>query len=281
MTNFRKINPKGLINLQKYSLFDTAARAELVASARKSMATEGSAILPEFVLPGGIDLMRDEALRLQPVSHRRERMLGAYARLTQDTGDETHPVRRKSPYRMWVTATDQMDPEGATLRIYEWPPLVQLVADILDRESLYTVADPMMRCNYTFLGDGDEHGWHFDGNDFVVSLMIQSPEEGGAFEFAPNIRDEENPNYTGVRDVMDEMPGTAKVIRARPGTLALFRGRRSLHRVTRVSGERKRIIALLSYHEQPGLMNGPEAQIRVFGRSTHSDSASVNLSPAD
>jgi len=168
---------------------------------------------------------------------------------------------------MWVTATDQMDPKGATLAIYEWPPLVRLVADILGLKSLYTVADPMMRCNYTFLGNGDQHGWHFDGNDFVVSLMIQSAEQGGAFEFAPNLRDDNTPNYEMVSDVMDEKPGTTKLIGAEPGTLALFRGRHALHRVTRVSGNRQRIIALLSYHEQPGLMNGADAQFRVFGRA--------------
>ena len=263
----RQADPQSLINLRKYPLFNEAARAELVADARRNMIKEGSAILPEFVLPVGIDLMREEALQLQPQSHRRERMLGAYAETMPDITDARHPVRRKSPYRMWVTATDQMDPQGATLKIYEWKPLIQLVEEILELEKLFTVADPMMRCNYTFLGDGDEHGWHFDGNDFVVSLMIQSADAGGAFEFAPNIRDDEAPNFERVRDVMDEKPGSAKHIHAKPRTLALFRGRRALHRVTRVSGATKRIIALLSYHEQPGLMNGPEAQFRVFGRS--------------
>lgn len=262
-----RVDPNDLINLQKYPIFDRDSRDALVSAAREGMANEGSAILPEFVLPIGIDLMRNEALRLQPESHRRERMLGAYAETTPEMADENHPIQRKSPYRMWVTATDQMDPGGATLSIYEWPPLIQLVADILVLNALFTVADPMMRCNYTFLGDGDEHGWHFDGNDFVVSLMIQSAAEGGEFEFAPNIRDENNPNYARVRDVMDEKPGTTQLLRAQSGTLALFRGRRALHRVTRVSGTQMRIIALLSYHEQPGLMNGPEAQFRVFGRS--------------
>ena len=267
MNQPRQIDSKSLINLKKYPLFDPALRAELVSKAQATMALEGSTVLPDFVHPAGIDLMRQEALGLQPASHRRERMLGAYAKDAPKSDDETHPIRRKSPYRMWVAATDQMDPENATLQIYEWKPLIKLVADILDLPALYTVSDPLMRCNYTFLGDGDEHGWHFDGNDFVVSLMIQSAETGGAFEFAPNIRDDENPNYAGVRDVMDETPGTTKLIHAQPGTLALFRGRRALHRVTRVSGSQMRIIALLSYHEQPGLMNGPEAQFRVFGRS--------------
>ena len=260
-------DPQSLINLQKYPLFDEIARAQLVQKARQHIQNEGSAILPDFVLPVGIDLMRAEAVHLQPQSHRRERMLGAYVDDVPDISDQTHPVKRKSPYRMWVTATDQMDPAGATLMIYEWTPLIRLVADILDLDDLFTVADPMMRCNYTFLGDGDEHGWHFDGNDFVVSLMIQAADTGGAFEFAPNIRDADAPNYAGVRDVMDDKPGLTRKINAKPGTLALFRGQRALHRVTRVSGDTKRIIALLSYHEQPGLMNGPDAQFRVFGRS--------------
>ncbi len=267
MNQTDQIDPKSVINLRKYPLLDPVLREKLVAKAQSAMALEGSVVLPEFVLPAGIDLMRREALRLQPMSHRRERMLGAYSKETPESDDKTHPVQRKSPYRMWVTATDQMDPRGTTLRIYEWQPLIDLVADILDVPALYTVSDPMMRCNYTYLGDGDEHGWHFDGNDFVVSLMIQSADEGGAFEFAPNIRDDENPNFAGIRAVMDEAPGTTKLIRAQPGTLALFRGRHALHRVTRVSGSQMRIIALLSYHEQPGLMNGPEAQFRVFGRS--------------
>jgi len=274
MNQSSQVDPKSLVNLQKYTLFEPVLRAKLVAMSRAAMAKEGSTILPGFILPAGIDLMRREALGLQPKSHRRERMLGAYAETTPNSDDESHPLRRKSPYRMWVTATDQIAPEGATLQIYEWQPLIDLVADILDLPALYTVSDPMMRCNYTYLGDRDEHGWHFDGNDFVVSLMVQSAQEGGAFEFAPNIRDDKDPNYGGVRDVMDGLPGTTRLIHARPGTLALFRGRYALHRVTRVSGSQMRIIALLSYHEQPGLMNGPEAQFRVFGRSYKASSNS-------
>ena len=156
---------------------------------------------------------------------------------------------------------------GPSWRSIHGLPLVRLVADILEMPELHVVADPMMRCNFTILGDGDEHGWHFDGNDFVVSLMIQQAESGGEFEFAPNVRDSGRPNYEDVRAVMDERPGSSRLIRAEPGTLALFRGRRSLHRVTRVRGSRQRIIALLSYHETPGLVNGPEAQRRVFNRA--------------
>ena len=80
--------------------------------------------------------------------------------------------------------------------------------------------------------EGDEHGWHFDGNDFVVSLLLQAPENGGAFEFAPYIRDEGKENYAAVAAAMDGVPGSVRQKTVRPGTLMIFCGRRALHRVT-------------------------------------------------
>ncbi len=258
---------RNLVDLNRYPLFDADARGRIVAAARRSLAAEGSAVLPGFVRAGGVAAIRREALALAPAAHRRESMLGAYPDAAPDTSDSTHPVRRRSAYRMNVVATDQIAPDGPVLALYEWRPLVELVADVLELPELHVVADPMMRCNFTYLGEGDEHGWHFDGNDFVVSLMVQQADSGGDFEFAPNVRSADRPNFDGVRDVMDEKPGTTRLIRAAPGTLAIFRGRRSLHRVTRVRGRTLRIIALLSYHETPGLVNGPEAQRRVFDRA--------------
>ncbi len=261
------IDPRDLIDLDRYPLFDPEARSRILAQARTAMAAEGSAILPGFVSDRGIAAILREALALAPSAHRRNKMLGVYPEDTPDMQDATHPIRRRSAYRMNVVATDQIDQNGPILAVHSWPHLVRLVADILEMPELHVVADPMMRCNFTILGGGDEHGWHFDGNDFVVSLMIQQAESGGEFEFAPNVRDTGQPNYEGVRAVMDETPGSSRLIRAEPGTLALFRGRRSLHRVTRVRGSRQRIIALLSYHETPGLVNSPEAQHRVFNRA--------------
>ena len=49
--------------------------------------------------------------------------------------------------------------------------------------------------------------------------------------------------------------------------MQLFKGRYSLHRVTRVQGKIKRIIALPSYTPHPGMMNRPEHSIQVYGKS--------------
>ena len=265
--NRTRPDPGQLVDLARYPLLDNGRRPALVAAARADMAATGSTVLPGFLTPAGVSALLTEALVLAPQAHRRQEPLGAYPDAPTGIRDPSHPVRRRSAYRMGVIATDQLAPEGPLLALHAWPPLLRLVADILQMPELHPVADPMMRCNLTFLGDGDEHGWHFDGNDFVVSLMIQPAETGGEFEFAANIRTADRPNYAGVRQVMDGVAGTTRRIRAEAGALALFRGRRSLHRVTRVRGTRLRIIALLSYHETPGLVNGPDAQRRVFARA--------------
>jgi hypothetical protein len=259
--------PERLVDLDRYPLFDPAGRTAILEAGRRNLAECGAAVLPGFLLPDGVALLAAEAMASMPAAHRRDRMLRAYGRAPEDWMAADHPVRRTSPYRMRVLATDQMDPAGATLGLYEWQPLTELVRDLLGLYALYRVEDPLMHCNFTYLGDGDEHGWHFDGNDFVVSLLLQSARRGGAFEYAPGIRSADDENFDGVAAVMNGSPGLTRLLAVEPGTLALFRGRQALHRVTRVEGNRPRIILLLSYDERRDTIWGPEAQRRVFGRA--------------
>jgi len=259
-------DPGTLVDLDRYPLFQATARQQIIDDAKATLASIGAAILPGFLHQDGVASLASEAVELAPVAYRREQMLGAYGDESSTEPDPTHPTRRRSPYTMNAIATDQLAAAGPTLSIYQWQPLIDLIAEILELPALYVLDDPMMRCNLTYLSDGDEHGWHFDGNDFVVSLLLQPSESGGAFEFAPNIASETEPNYDAVRAVMDEEPDTTQLLQLDPGTLALFQGRRALHRVTRVHGGRQRIIALLSYHETPGLVHEPDTHRRIFGR---------------
>ena len=49
--------------------------------------------------------------------------------------------------------------------------------------------------------------------------------------------------------------------------MQLFKGHYSIHRVTRVQGKIKRIIALPSYTTHPGMMKRPEHSIQVYWKS--------------
>ena len=52
-----------------------------------------------------------------------------------------------------------------------------------------------------------------------------------------------------------------------PGTLNVFRGRNTAHRVTEVIGERPRIIAVFSYYERPGVTFSEEERLGFYGRA--------------
>ncbi|MGH6933828.1 MAG: HalD/BesD family halogenase, partial [Dongiaceae bacterium] len=116
------------------------------------------------------------------------------------------------------------------------------------------------------LADGDEHGWHFDDNDFVVSLLLQSPIAGGQFEVLPNCRSAQGEDIERIGRDFDGAAASLARPELRPGTLSLFRGQRSLHYVTQVSGPRPRLITVFSYDRRPGMWFPDAVRSNVYGR---------------
>jgi hypothetical protein len=100
-----------------------------------------------------------------------------------------------------------------------------------------------------------------------VSILLQAPEAGGTFDFAPNIRRDGDENYGEVAAVLDGRSSALRSVKVEARTLLLFCGRRALHRVPPVGGAVPRVIALLSYDRRPGVRYGSEVYARVVGRS--------------
>ncbi len=109
--------------------------------------------------------------------------------------------------------------------------------------------------------------WHFDGNEFTVSILIQKAKEGVLFEFVPDIRKPGDENLESVKSILKGRRDRVRSLKLKPGYMQLFKGRYSLHRETRVHGKLNRIIALPSYTNHPRMMNRPEHSIQVYGKS--------------
>jgi hypothetical protein len=252
-----------LINSERYPLQDAHARDAIVSRARHELAEFGAACFADFIEPAALGRMQAEALNALPNAYRRDQSLGfnPKGRLAQQQDADLSGWR--SPYKMWGLGADMLPRDGAVHGIYRSPELISLVVDALELETLHPVADPLVSVNVTYMSAGDQHGWHFDDNDFVVTLMLQTPEAGGAFEFAPRV--------TGVpvEQALDVLRGASTLTRTQtvePGTLMLFQGREALHRVSPVVGSRLRIIALLSYHATPGFMFSSQVRLNSLGR---------------
>ena len=115
--------------------------------------------------------------------------------------------------------------------------------------------------------EGQGFPWHFDTNNFTVTLAIQNAERGGAFEYAPAIRDANgNENFDEVAQVIDGQSDKVRRLDLQPGDLQLFRGRYSLHRVALLHGPRPRYVAILSYVDQPDVVATPQRAKQLYGR---------------
>ena len=112
--------------------------------------------------------------------------------------------------------------------------------------------------------EGDNDGWPYDPNDGVVTLLLQSPDEGGGFEYAPNIRSKTNENYEGVKRLFDDSDKVGIRVPQNPGTLTFFNGRNSMHRVRPVGKTLKpRIVGIFSFDQRPDQIFG-ENYIRMI-----------------
>jgi hypothetical protein len=112
---------------------------------------------------------------------------------------------------------------------------------------------------------GDDLAWHFDNADFAVTLMLQPAHGGGIFEFVPMLRTPNDPNPIGVRRLLRGQSHNA-TLQGEAGTLALFRGRLSPHRVTVAEGARPRINAVLSYAPVADARLSSSARALFYGR---------------
>ena len=135
---------------------------------------------------------------------------------------------------------------------------------------VYRCADPLIALMISAMDPGGEQGWHFDDNEFVVSLLLQKPARGRRVRVRADDpkrrRSRRRPHPAGLRG---RRATRCRWRRWRPGTLALFRGTRSLHRVSPVVEGPTRLIALLSYDREPGMVFPAKAQLNNTGRTTH------------
>ena len=137
----------------------------------------------------------------------------------------------------------------------------------LQEENFYRYADPLADVIVNMAEEGPGFPWHFDTNNFTVTLAIQNAEEGGAFEYAPAIRDNQgNENFDDVAAVLDGRSEKVRTLKLQPGDLQLFRGRYSLHRVAPLKGPTPRYVAILSYVEEPDMVATPERAKQLYGR---------------
>jgi hypothetical protein len=258
-----------LVDLERYPV--TTRRSDAyraaVASARRQLAARGAAELPGFVSPSGVVALVSDAEALAARAHPSGGQGTAYLEFPDFALPEGHPRLHFADYRVRAVAYDIVPLHSPLRRLYEWDPLKDLVEDVLQRGPIFRYADPFGALNLAVMGEGDQLQWHFDQTDFVVSLAVQSAEHGGDFEVVPRIRSAEDERYEVVSAVLGGAHERVETLPMTPGTLLVFEGRYSLHRVSPIRGGRWRHVGLLAYDTKPGTMGSDLLRADRYGRT--------------
>lgn len=250
----------------------------LTERCREQMRVAGCAVLPGFVDRPVVDAMAAELEQLPTFN--RCHSLSAWGDPPAVHLPADHIHRRLFPEDIHVVAGDQVTSAHRLRQLYETPEFGDFLAAALDLDVLHRFADPFQDVNVVQIADGGVHAWHYDLSDFVITLLLQKPEVGGQFEFAPFIRGEVLPGVVGGRDgrVWDERYGDVEqlfagtwprteVLDLEPGDLVMFNGLRSMHRVRPVEGPTKRMVAVLSFDTKPGFTSTDAINERLYGLS--------------
>ena len=162
---------------------------------------------------------------------------------------------------MAQVATDLIPDHFLLYQLYHDPIMVEFLAAVIE-QPVYRNQDPYQSLNISVMQQGGCQQWHFDSGNMVTTLLLQEPEAGGIFEYAPMIRSDDDEHFDEVQAVLDERSDRVRQLTLQAGMLSLFRGHYSLHRVTEVSGTRPRLQAILGYTTQPDLYGSKESSIR-------------------
>ncbi len=237
-----------------------------VDTGRKQMHETGACEIPGFVRTEALPAFIDDARRLAPRAHPSGGLGTVYLGFPDESFPLDHPRQWLGNYRVGAVAYDLFPADSPIRQLYEWDELLQFVAAILDRDVIYPYADPLGALNLAVMTDGDELQWHFDQTDFVVSLALQDGDEGGDFEVAPMIRSADDERYDDVARVLAGDRSEVVTLPMTPGTLLVFAGRHSLHRVSPIRGATPRLVGLFGYDTKPGTMSSELLKEVRYGR---------------
>lgn len=258
-----------LVNIEAYPINrqGSAEYDAMIATIRAALAQDGCAVLKGFVRQEILPDLVAESDYATPNAHNSRNRTNVYFSQDDETLDPSHPKRRFFDRSNAFIPADNFG-KGSRLRaIYDWLPFFNFIRQALGEpeDQFFRYADPLADVIVNMAAEGNGFPWHFDTNNFTVTLAIQNAESGGDFEYAPNIRAGDE-NFDAVREVLDGATNLVTKLRLEPGDLQIFKGRYSLHRVAPLKGATPRYVAIFSYVEEPDMVGSPERTRQLYGK---------------
>jgi len=261
---------EGLVDLDRYPIHDPAngRYREAVAEARSQLAATGCALNKDFVRPEALELFAREINERKPQTHFSRQDINPYFHTEINAGFPAgHPVNTFLERSSGFIPGDAWGAGCANDTLFRAPEVAAFLAYCLQIRELHCYAAPLAGLTSNILDAGQLFTWHFDTNEFAVTLLVQEADEGGLFEYVPDIRSVADESFDAIAHILAGRRDGVVSLDLRPGDLQVFKGRYALHRVTRVASDsRSRHAAIFAYTEQPNVIGRVERTQQLFGR---------------
>ncbi len=256
-----------LIDVDRYPIcqIDSSEYRSLVKRFSAQLSRDGLINLAGFLTPHVLEQSVSELLPLimtESFTHCREHNV-----FFDDVGglDPDHPALKKLRTTSHTICADQLHSKLVT-EIYESEEFVKFLAAIIGKPELYPMEDRLGRVNVMAYYEGEALNWHFDRSEFTITLLLQSPEYGGKFQVCKGLRDQAGFNLDEIGRMLAGNGGNVLTKQISAGSLTIFQGKYTAHRITPVLGNRPRIVAVFSYFEAPNVRFSEFEQIGFYGR---------------
>jgi|TARA_B100000676_G_scaffold73937_1_gene73659 hypothetical protein len=257
-----------LINLSDYPIDQPSGKlSKVIDRVRADLEKDGCAIIRGFLSKEGVSELIKETTDVAHLAHHSSALTNAYFTADDPSLPKSHPKRQFFERSNAFIPADNFAKSGALRSIFDHEGFDEFIRACLNepKDKFFRYADPLADAIVNVSTEGYGFPWHFDTNNYTVTLAIQNATEGGEFEYAPMIRHKDE-NFTEVSKVLKDQSQMVKSVVLQPGDLQLFKGRYSLHRVAPLKGSVPRYVAILSYVEEENMVGSVERTKQLYGR---------------
>ena len=258
-----------IIDLKKYPIqnLNSPLISELIKKCKNDLDQYSCSTIPNFILPKSLKIMNFELEKQINEVYMSRESINPYLNSKDDTSlGIDHPKRIFSRRYNGYLNSDIFKKNSEMKFLYEQEELLKFVSACVGISPIFRWADPLACHAYNIMKPDGVLPWHFDSCEFTLSIMLQKPEKGGIFEYCPNIREPGNENFDEVKKVLDGDRKRVRQLKLEPGDLQIFKGRFTLHRVTKIEGNRSRYLAIPAYVLDPWRVNTPEHSRAIYGK---------------
>ena len=260
---------KTIVDLTKYPIHQLSSNKikNIIKKCKKELDQYSCSTIPKFILPKALNIMNAELEKQINKVFMSNKNINPYLNSKDDQSlSKNHPKRIFMERNNGYLNSDLFEKNSEMKFLYEQEELLNFVSACLGVAPIYRWADPLACHAYNVMKTNGILPWHFDSCEFTLSIMIQKPDKGGIFEYCPFIRKPGNENYKEVKKVLEGDRTRVRQLKLEPGDLQIFKGRFTLHRVTRVEGDKPRYLCIPAYVLDPWRVNTPEHSQAIYGK---------------